>query len=81
MHFLIQEPQRGVMSGDMYRKLKLGDLDTTRLPKVVGADGTSLGAMGRVKCEITLGERNIQTNIPSMPEHNKTSNIRKGFCM
>ena len=29
------------MSGDMYKRLKLGPLDTKRLPKVVGADGTS----------------------------------------
>ena len=51
---------RSVMSGDMYRKLKLEDLDSTGLPKVVGADGTSLGVMGRVKCEITLGKRTFK---------------------
>ena len=33
---------KSVMSGDMYKRLKLGPLDTKRLPKVVGADGTSL---------------------------------------
>ena len=48
------------MSGDMYKKLKLEDLDSTGLPKVVGADGTSLGVMGRVKCEITLGKRTFK---------------------
>ena len=51
---------RSVMSGDMYRKLKLENLDSTGLPKVVGADGTSLGVMGRVKCEITLGKRTFK---------------------
>ena len=44
------------MSGDMYKRLKLGPLDTKRLPKVVGADETSLGAMGRISCEIDIGE-------------------------
>ena len=44
------------MSGDMYKRLKLGPLDTKRLPKVVGTDGTSLGAMGRISCEINIGE-------------------------
>ena len=51
---------RSVMSGDMYRKLELEDLDSTGLPKVVGVDGTSLGVMGRVKCEITLGKRTFK---------------------
>ena len=47
---------KSVMSGDMYKRLKLGPLDTKRLPKVVGADGTSLGAMGRISCEINIGK-------------------------
>ena len=48
------------MSGDMYKRLKLGPLDTTRLPKVVGADGNSLGAMGRISCEITIGKQTFK---------------------
>ena len=48
------------MSGEMYNRLKLGPLDTTRLPKVVGANGTSLGAMRRVSCEINIGERTFK---------------------
>ena len=48
------------MSGDMYKRLKLGPLVTKRLPKVVGADGTSLGAMGRISCEINIGERTFK---------------------
>ena len=48
------------MSDDMYKMLKLGPLDTKRLPKVVGADGTSLGAMGRISCEISIGERTFK---------------------
>ena len=48
------------MSGEMYRKLELGPLDTTRLPKVVGADGTSLGAMGRICCETNIGDKTFK---------------------
>ena len=48
------------MSGEIYKRLKLGPLDTTRLPKVVGVDGTSLGAMGRISCEINIGERTFK---------------------
>ena len=51
---------KSVMSGEMYKRLKLGPLDTTRLPKVVGADGTSLGAMGRISCEINIGEQTFK---------------------
>ena len=69
---------KSVMSGDMDKRLKLGPLDTKRLPKVVGADGTSLGAMGRISCEINIGT-NIQTDFPSMPEHHKTSDTQQGL--
>ena len=41
---------RSVMSGDTFRKLKLSnkDLDTKNLPIVVGANGTNLGAIGKI---------------------------------
>ena len=48
------------MSGEMYKRLKLGPLNTTRLPKEVGVDGTSLGAMGRISCEINIGEQTFK---------------------
>ena len=48
------------MSGEMYKRLKLGPLNTTRLPKVVGVDATSLGAMGRISCEINIGEQTFK---------------------
>ena len=54
---------KSVMSGEMYKRLKLGPLDTTRLPKVVGADGTSLGAMGRICCEINIGDRTFKQTL------------------
>ena len=45
---------RSVMSGETFRKLNLEskNLDTKNLPTVVGANGTSLGAIGRINCEI-----------------------------
>ena len=44
----------------MYKRLKLGPLNTTRLPKVVRVDGTSLGAMGRISCEKNIGEQTFK---------------------
>ena len=48
---------RSVMSGQTFRNLKLNnnDLDTTNLPTVVGTNGTSLGAIGKINCEIENG--------------------------
>ena len=45
---------RSVMSGETFRKLNLDskNLDTKNLPTVVGANSTSLGAIGKSNCEI-----------------------------
>ena len=48
---------KSVMSLEMYKKLKLEDLDTTSIPHVVGASGESLGARGRTKCEVNINGR------------------------
>ena len=50
------------MSGETFRKLKLDnkDLDTKNLPTIVGANDTSLGAIGRINCEIENGKRNFK---------------------
>ena len=45
---------KSVMSLEMYRKLKLNNLNTSSIPHVVGASGKSLGARGRTKCEINI---------------------------
>ena len=45
------------MSLEMYKKLKLKDLDTTSIPHVLGASGESLGATGRTKCEVNINGR------------------------
>ena len=45
---------KSVMSLEMYKKLKLDDLNTTSIPHVVGASGKSLGARGKTKCEINI---------------------------
>ena len=48
---------KSVMSLEMYKKLKLDDLNTTSIPYVVGASGESLGARGKTKCEININSR------------------------
>ena len=45
---------KSVMSGKMYRNLKLGPLDDSNLPSVVGANGSSLGVMGCIRCTIAF---------------------------
>ena len=32
------------------------DLDRSNVPQVVGAEGTSLGAIGRIECELKIGK-------------------------
>ena len=50
------------MSGETFRKLKLDskDLDTKNLPTVVGANSTSLGAIGKINCEIEIGKKRFK---------------------
>ena len=45
---------KSVMSLEMYKKLKLKNLDSTSIPHVVGASGESLGTRGKTKCEINI---------------------------
>ena len=45
---------KSVMSGKMWRDLKLGPLDDRNLPSVVGANGSSLGVLGRIRCTIAF---------------------------
>ena len=53
---------RSVMSGETLRKLNLNNkyLDTKNLPTVVVANGTSLGAIGRINCEIEIGKKKFK---------------------
>ena len=50
---------RSVVSVDMFKILKLNDkhLSTKGIPTVVGANGTSLGAVGEIKCKIKIGKK------------------------
>ena len=48
---------KSVMFLEMYKKLKLDDLNTSSIPQVVGASGESLGARGRTKCEIKVNDK------------------------
>ena len=45
---------KSLMSGEMFRELQDQKLDTTRLPKVVGASGSSLGVLGRTICKLSI---------------------------
>ena len=55
---------KSIMSLEMYKNLKLNDLNTSSIPHVVGASGESLGARGRTKCEINInGKTFYQTFI------------------
>ena len=49
---------RSVMSADTFKILKLNDkdLDTKNIPIVVGANRTSLGAIGQITCEFQIGK-------------------------
>ena len=50
------------MSGETFRKLNLDskNLDTKNLPTVLGAKGTSLGAIGKINCEIEIGKKRFK---------------------
>ena len=50
------------MSGETFRKLNLNnkDLDTKNLPTVVGANGTSLGAISRIHYEIEIEKKRFK---------------------
>ena len=45
------------MSGRMWRELKLGPLDERNLPSVVGANGSSLGVLGCIRCTIAFDKK------------------------
>ena len=59
---------RSVMSGETFRKLNLDnkDLDTKNLPTVVGANSTSLGAIGRISCQIEIGKKRFEQTFSSV---------------
>ena len=48
---------KSVMSWNMYKKIKLNNLDTTSILHVVGASGESLSTRGRTKCQININNR------------------------
>ena len=58
------------MSGETFRKLNLDskNQDTKNLPTVVGANGTSLGAIGKINCEIEIGKKRFKQIFP-VSEH------------
>ena len=42
------------MSLAMYNTLKVQKPDNTNIPRIVGAFGESLGALGRARCEVNI---------------------------
>ena len=47
------------MSTAMYNKLQNATIDTSNLPRVVGASGSSLGVRGRATCKIQIGNKEV----------------------
>ena len=49
------------MSSQTFRNLKLdiNDLDTKNLPTVEGANGTNLGTISKINCEIEIGGQTL----------------------
>ena len=55
---------KSIMSLEMHNKLRVGELDTSNIPHIVGASGKSLGARGRTRCKINInGKTFYQTFI------------------
>ena len=67
---------KSVMSLEMYKQLKLKDLNTTSIPHILGASGKSLGARGRTKCKVKHKWENILPNVHSLRTFKKTHNPR-----
>ena len=70
---------KNVMSLEMYKKLKLDDLNTTSIPNIVGASGESLGARGKTKCEININGRLFYQTFIVCEHLKKTDYLRKRF--
>ena len=71
---------KSVMSLEIHNKLRLGKLDTSSTPHVVGASGESLGARGRTRYEINInGKTFYQTFI--VCEHLKRPMILGRDCI
>ena len=74
------------MSAETFKILNLQekDLDRSNVPQVVGAEGTSLGAIGRIECELKIGKETWQTEIFGVSKFKKTfdtgSRLRKTYA-
>ena len=60
------------MSLEMYKKLKLNDLNTSSISHVVGASGESLGTRGKTKCEVNINGKTILPNVHCMRTFKRT---------
>ena len=70
------------MSGETFRKLNLDNknLDTKNLPTVVGANGTSLGAIGKINCEIEIGKKRFKQTFLVCEKFNQKPHFRSRLC-
>ena len=70
------------MSGETFRKLNLDskNLDTKNLPTVVGANGTSLGAIGKINCEIEIGKKRFKQTFLVCENLTRSNHIRSRLC-
>ena len=50
---------RSCMNYNTYMKLKHIHINQANTPPVVGADGSDLGAMGTVTCELQMGGKTV----------------------
>ena len=66
------EAMKSVMSLEMYKKLKLNDLNTSSIPHVVEASGESLGARGKTLVRNQHKWENILSNLHCMRTSKKT---------
>ena len=66
---------KSVMSLEMYKKLKLNDLNTSSIPHVVGALGESLGTRGGTKCEININGKIFYQTFIVKKTHNSRQRL------
>ena len=70
---------KSVMSGKMYRELKLGPLDERSLPSVVGANDSSLGVLGHRRCKIAFDKDEFDQTLLVCENLQRGVILGKGF--
>ena len=70
------------MSAETFKILNLQekDLDRSNVPQVVGAEGTSLGAIGRIECELKIGKETCKQKFFGVSKFKKTFDTGSRLC-